>query len=57
MKSLVSFFVLLLAVAVHALSSTGNRVLVIFEDTIEKGSYEQFLGDLNCRRRPMQWVV
>lgn len=46
MKSLLSFFVLLFAAWVHAISSSGNRLLVVLEDVAEKEGYSQFLGDL-----------
>ena len=46
MKSLFSFLVLLLASLAYAASSTGDRLLAIFDDVEEKGSYSKFLGDL-----------
>ena len=46
MKSLVSVLVLLFVAVAQALSSTGNRVLAIFEDVSEKATYSKFLGDL-----------
>ncbi|KAI1403227.1 Dolichyl-diphosphooligosaccharide-protein glycosyltransferase 48kDa subunit [Hypoxylon fuscum] len=49
MKSLLSFFVLLFAAWVHAISSSGNRLLVVLEDVAEKEGYSQFLGDLEGR--------
>ncbi|KAI0013821.1 Dolichyl-diphosphooligosaccharide-protein glycosyltransferase 48kDa subunit [Xylariaceae sp. FL0662B] len=49
MKSLVSFIVLLLVAAVQAISSSGNRLLVVLEDVAEKAGYSKFLGDLGGR--------
>ncbi|KAI0172640.1 Dolichyl-diphosphooligosaccharide-protein glycosyltransferase 48kDa subunit [Hypoxylon sp. FL1284] len=49
MKSLISFAVLLFAVLAHAISSSGDRLLVVLEDVAEKESYSKFLGDLEGR--------
>ncbi|KAI5861062.1 Dolichyl-diphosphooligosaccharide-protein glycosyltransferase 48kDa subunit [Durotheca rogersii] len=49
MKTLLSFLLLLLAALSHAISSTGDRLLVILEDVAEKESYSKFLGDLEGR--------
>ncbi|KAI1779121.1 Dolichyl-diphosphooligosaccharide-protein glycosyltransferase 48kDa subunit [Hypoxylon cercidicola] len=49
MKSLISFVVLLFAVLVHAISSSGDRLLVVLEDVAEKDGYSKFLGDLEGR--------
>ncbi|KAI1392102.1 Dolichyl-diphosphooligosaccharide-protein glycosyltransferase 48kDa subunit [Hypoxylon trugodes] len=49
MKSLVSFLVLLFAAIVHAISSSGDRLLVVLEDVAEKDAYSEFLGDLEGR--------
>ncbi|KAI8632848.1 Dolichyl-diphosphooligosaccharide--protein glycosyltransferase subunit WBP1 [Xylariaceae sp. FL1651] len=49
MRSLVSFLVLLLVAAVQAISSSGNRLLVVLEDVAEKANYSKFLGDLEGR--------
>ncbi len=46
MRSLSSFLVFLFAAAVSALSTSGNRLLVILEDVAEKENYSKFLGDL-----------
>ena len=46
MKSLISLFVLLCAALVHAISSSGDRLLVVLEDVAEKATYSKFLGDL-----------
>ncbi|XXH02757.1 hypothetical protein Hte_009142 [Hypoxylon texense] len=46
MKSLISFVVLLFAALVHAISSSGDRLLVVLEDVAEKDGYSKFLGDL-----------
>ncbi|KAI1439850.1 Dolichyl-diphosphooligosaccharide-protein glycosyltransferase 48kDa subunit [Annulohypoxylon stygium] len=49
MKSLISFVVLLWASLVCAISSSGDRLLVVLEDVAEKESYSKFLGDLEGR--------
>ncbi|KAI0379059.1 Dolichyl-diphosphooligosaccharide-protein glycosyltransferase 48kDa subunit [Hypomontagnella monticulosa] len=49
MKSLISLFVLLCAALVHAISSSGDRLLVVLEDVAEKATYSKFLGDLEGR--------
>ncbi|KAI1343586.1 Dolichyl-diphosphooligosaccharide--protein glycosyltransferase subunit WBP1 [Xylariaceae sp. FL0016] len=49
MKSLVSFLVLLFVAVAQAISSSGNRLLVILEDVAEKTGYSKFLGDLEGR--------
>lgn len=46
MRSLVSFFVLLLATVAQAVSSSGDRLLVVLDDAAEKAAYSKFLGDL-----------
>jgi oligosaccharyltransferase complex subunit beta len=46
MRSLVTLVVLLLAAAVQAISSAGDRLLVILDDVADKSSYSKFLGDL-----------
>ncbi|KAI0019947.1 Dolichyl-diphosphooligosaccharide-protein glycosyltransferase 48kDa subunit [Xylariomycetidae sp. FL0641] len=49
MRSLLSFLVLLLAAVVQAVSSSGDRLLVVLEDVAEKAGYSKFLGDLEAR--------
>ncbi|KAL7621394.1 oligosaccharyl transferase glycoprotein complex, beta subunit [Parahypoxylon ruwenzoriense] len=49
MNSLISFFVLLFVSLVCAISSSGNRLLVVLEDVAEKQAYSKFLGDLEGR--------
>lgn len=46
MKTFLSFFVLLLAAVVQAVSSTGSRLLVVLDDAADKGKYSTFFGDL-----------
>lgn len=46
MRSLFALLVCLFAAAVAALSTSGNRLLVVLDDVAEKESYSQFLGDL-----------
>jgi len=46
MGPLVSFLLLLLVAAVQAISSSGDRLLVILEDVGDKAKYSKFLGDL-----------
>ncbi|TDZ61738.1 Dolichyl-diphosphooligosaccharide--protein glycosyltransferase subunit wbp1 [Colletotrichum trifolii] len=49
MRSLLSFCLLLLAAAVHAVSVTGGRLLAVLDDVAEKDSYSKFFGDLQSR--------
>ncbi|KAI1099263.1 Dolichyl-diphosphooligosaccharide-protein glycosyltransferase 48kDa subunit [Jackrogersella minutella] len=49
MKFLISFVVLFWAALVHAISSSGDRLLVVLEDAAEKETYSKFLGDLEGR--------
>jgi oligosaccharyltransferase complex subunit beta len=46
MRSLLSVLVFVLAAVVSAISTSGNRLLVILDDVAEKESYSKFLGDL-----------
>jgi hypothetical protein len=46
MRWFLSFLLLGLFAAVNALSSSGNRLLVVLEELEEKGKYSKFLGDL-----------
>lgn len=46
MKFLLSSLLLLLAAVAHAVSSTGDRLLTIWEDVEEKKLYSKFIGDL-----------
>lgn len=46
MRWFLSFLLLGLFVAVNALSSSGNRLLVVLEELGEKEKYSKFLGDL-----------
>ncbi|KAK3694289.1 Dolichyl-diphosphooligosaccharide--protein glycosyltransferase subunit WBP1 [Podospora appendiculata] len=49
MWSFLSFLGLLLVTVVSAISTTGDRLLVILDDVADKASYSQFLGDLEGR--------
>ncbi|KAL2132912.1 hypothetical protein VTI74DRAFT_3161 [Chaetomium olivicolor] len=49
MRSLFSVFVFLLTAVVSALSTSGNRLLVILDDFADKENYSKFLGDLEGR--------
>ncbi|KAH6657048.1 Dolichyl-diphosphooligosaccharide--protein glycosyltransferase subunit WBP1 [Truncatella angustata] len=49
MRSLVSFLLLLLAAVAQAVSSSGERLLVILDDVAEKAGYSKFFGDLEAR--------
>lgn len=46
MRLLVSFCALALLGLVHALSSAGNRLLVVIEEAGDREKYSQFWGDL-----------
>ncbi|KAF7559339.1 hypothetical protein G7046_g4810 [Stylonectria norvegica] len=49
MRSLVSLGLLVLAAAVSAVSTAGNRLLVVLDNVEEKDAYGVFLGDLKER--------
>ncbi len=46
MRSLLSFLILVLLGTVQAISSVGDRLLVVLEDESEKASFSQFWADL-----------
>ena len=46
MRWLLSFLFLGLLSVVQALSSSGNRLLVVLEELAEKSKYSKYLGDL-----------
>ena len=46
MRSFSSLLVCLFVAAVSALSTSGNRLLVILDDVAEKVNYSKFLADL-----------
>jgi hypothetical protein len=48
MKSFLSLLLLGLVGLVQALSSTGNRLLVVLEEASDKSKYSSFFGDLEC---------
>lgn len=48
MKSFLSLLLLGLISLVQALSSTGNRLLVVLEEASDKSKYSSFFGDLEC---------
>ena len=47
MRSFLSAVVFLFVSAVAAVSTTGNRLLVVLDDVAEKEQYKQFFGDLS----------
>jgi oligosaccharyltransferase complex subunit beta len=49
MKSFLSLLLLGLVSLVQALSSTGNRLLVVLEEASDKPKYSSFFGDLECQ--------
>ncbi|KAF9891186.1 oligosaccharyl transferase glycoprotein complex, beta subunit [Aspergillus nanangensis] len=49
MRWSLSFFLFGFLAAVHALSSSGNRLLVVLEDASEKDSFSMFWSDLEAR--------
>jgi oligosaccharyltransferase complex subunit beta len=50
MRWFLSFLLLGLFAAVNAVSSSGNRLLVVLEELGEKEKYSKFLGDLEGER-------
>jgi oligosaccharyltransferase complex subunit beta len=53
MRSLVTLLLLALLAAVQAVSTAGNRLLVVLEDTAEKSKYSKFWGDLEGKTAHM----
>lgn len=49
MKGLFSILLLALVGAVSALSSAGNRLLVVLEESSEKAKYSKFWADLESK--------
>lgn len=49
MRSILGAAVLLFAAVVSAVSTAGNRLLVVLDDVSEKNNYKQFFGDLKER--------
>lgn len=49
MKSFLSLLLLGLIGLVQALSSTGNRLLVVLEEASDKAKYSSFWGQLECK--------
>lgn len=49
MRSLLGFAFLAYAAAVAAVSTTGNRLLVVVDDAADQETYSQLLGDLTAR--------
>lgn len=59
MRLSLSFLAALFAAAVSAVSTTGNRLLVVLEDASDKEAYSKFLGDLKSQYlnpQPLQRV-
>jgi oligosaccharyltransferase complex subunit beta len=46
MRWIISFLLLGLLAVVQAVSSSGNKLLVVLEDLAEKSKYSKYLGDL-----------
>ena len=55
MRRLVSFLLLGLLGLVQALSSSGNRLLAIIEETAEKDKYSKLWDDLEGKSEPLPW--
>ncbi|KAG8422136.1 oligosaccharyl transferase glycoprotein complex, beta subunit, partial [Metarhizium acridum] len=49
MRSILCAAAVLFAAAVSAVSTAGNRLLVVLDDVAEKENYKQFFGDLTER--------
>lgn len=54
MKFLLSSLLLFLAAVAQAASSTGNRLLSIWEDVSEQKLYSKFIGDLEGKAWPAE---
>lgn len=49
MRSLISVLLLVLAAVANAISSAGDRLLVVLDDAGDKAGYSKFFGDLESR--------
>lgn len=54
MRSFSTLVVLALAAVVSAVSTAGNRLLVIADDVAEKALYSKFLADLTGELAPFE---
>lgn len=52
MRLLLSAVTLLFAAFASAISTTGNRLLVVLDDVADKEGYGKFLADLKCKSLP-----
>lgn len=57
MRWLLSILFLGLLGLVQALSSSGNRLLVVIEDAAEKDKYSQFWADLEGLLEPLKRII
>ncbi len=55
MRVLLSFLILGLLGIASALSTSGNRLLVVLEELAEKDKYSKFFGDLKGKRTSGRW--
>jgi len=56
MRSLLSFVALLFVAVVSAISTTGDRLLVVLDEVAEKDGYSKFLGDLESMFTTRTWL-
>lgn len=54
MRWLLSFLLFAFASSVQALSTTGNRLLVVVDNIADKDKYSQFWKDLECKTCPCE---
>ena len=54
MQTILSAAVLLLAAVASAVSTTGNRLLVVLDNVAEKDDYKQFFGDLTGKLKEQE---
>lgn len=47
MRSVLSVVTFVFAAVASAVSTSGNRLLVVLDDVADKSAYSQFFGDLN----------
>lgn len=57
MRWCLSFLLFCFLAAVHALSSSGNRLVVILEEAAEKDLYSSFWEDLQGESFSSRWIV
>lgn len=57
MRSVLSVVTFVFAAVASAVSTSGNRLLVVLDDVADKSAYSQFFGDLNGEQWELQLAI